>query len=195
MADTLSKPLPCRMPVQQERCYYELLSQYQMPQECMEILADMLDAKLKDYFSQAEENLKALRSKRSVCDTQKKEVMTKFGLGVIPEDVYTVTRKNLDEHLDEIGAEIATLEKQSSNQVIDTRKAILISCQLADYWKDGTYETKQNLAFPDGLHWDRELDNYRTTTENEALKLFRSFSSSYKTARAQKRTNLSICPW
>ena len=56
--------------------YYELLSQYQMPQECMEILADMLDVKLKDYFSQAEENLKALRSKRSVCDTQKKEVMT-----------------------------------------------------------------------------------------------------------------------
>ena len=170
--------------------YYELLSQYQMPQECMDILADMLDAKLKDYFTQAEENLKALRSKRTVCDTQKKEVMTKFGLGVIPEDVYTVTRKNLDEQLDEIGAEIATLEKQSSNQVIDTRKTILISCQLADYWKDGTYETKQNiqnLAFPDGLHWDRESDNYRTITEKEALKLFRLFSNSYETAKAQKK--------
>lgn len=31
--------------------YYELLSQYRMPQECMEILADMLDAKLKTYFA------------------------------------------------------------------------------------------------------------------------------------------------
>ena len=150
----------------------------------------MLDAKLKTYFAEAEENLKALRSKRTVCDTQKKEVMTKFGLGLIPEDVYTVTRKNLDEQIDEIGAEIATLEKQSSNQVIDTRKAILISCQLADYWKDGTYETKQNiqnLVFPDGLHWDRESDNYRTTTENEALLVFCLFSSCYKNEGAQKK--------
>ena len=150
----------------------------------------MLDAKLKTYFAEAEENLRVLRSKRTVCDTQKKEVMTKFGLGLIPEDVYTVTRKNLDEQIDEIGAEIATLEKQSSNQVIDTRKAILISCQLADYWKDGTYETKQNiqnLVFPDGLHWDRESDNYRTTTENEALLVFCLFSSCYKNEGAQKK--------
>ena len=116
--------------------------------------------------------------------------MTKFGLGLIPEDVYTVTRKNLDEQIDEIGAEITTLEKQSSNQVIDTRKAILISCQLADYWKEGTYETKQNiqdLVFPDGLHWDRESDNYRTITENEAIRVFRLFSSSYKNGDIQKK--------
>ena len=111
-------------------------------------------------------------------------------LFTIPEDVYSVTRENLDRQLDEIGIEIRDLENQSSNQDLDVASAITTICNLGDYWKNGTYETKQfiqDFAFPDGLHWDRENDNYRTTSENEALSLIRLFSSSYRNEISQKK--------
>ena len=70
---------------------------------------------------------------------------------------------------------------------------ISIPLNLANYWETGTYETRQfiqNFAFPDGLHWDRNTDNYRTVTENEVLWLIRLFSESCKSAGAQKKRKI-----
>ena len=170
--------------------FYQLLEQYNIEGECKEILQEMIVAKLSTYNEDITRELSSLKKRRNAYEAQKKEVMTKFGLGAIPEDVYSVTRENLDRQLDEIGIEIRDLENQSSNQDLDVASAITTICNLGDYWKNGTYETKQfiqDFAFPDGLHWDRENDNYRTTSENEALSLIRLFSSSYRNEISQKK--------
>ena len=36
------------------------------------------------------------------------------------------------------------------------------------------------MVSPKGLNWDRENENYRTISENEALRVFRLFSESYE---------------
>ena len=49
----------------------------------------------------------------------------------------------------------------------------------------------QNLVFPEGVKWDREKDIPRTDVENEALKVMRLLSASYKTTEKEKPENLS----
>ena len=170
--------------------YYDLLCEYAIPEEYIPILTDMIEAKLKVYNKESEERLHALRVRKVNFEKQKREVMTKFGLGALPEDVYTVTRENLDRQIDDLGIEITNLQNSASNQTIDVLNSITTICNLGYYWKTGTYETKQKiqeLAFPRGLKWDRETDNYRTDEENEALKLMRSFSSICKSEKGIKK--------
>jgi hypothetical protein len=42
------------------------------------------------------------------------------------------------------------------------------------------------MVSPKGLNWDRENENYRTISENEALRVFRLFSESYKNEDKEK---------
>ena len=47
-------------------------------------------------------------------------------------------------------------------------------------------QKNQKLVSPKGLNWDRENENYRTISENEALRVFRSFSESYENGDKEK---------
>ena len=63
------------------------------------------------------------------------------------------------------------------------------ACKLGGLWKNGSFiirQKKQNLAFPEGVKWDREKDIPRTDVENEALKVMRLLSANYKTAEKEK---------
>ena len=42
------------------------------------------------------------------------------------------------------------------------------------------------MVSPKGLNWDRENENYRTISENEALRVFRLLSESYEKADKEK---------
>lgn len=44
----------------------------------------------------------------------------------------------------------------------------------------------QNLAFPEGVKWDREKDIPRTDVENEVLRTIRLLSSTYRNAKNEK---------
>ena len=56
-------------------------------------------------------------------------------------------------------------------------------------WKNGDFDLRQRIqkmVSPKGLNWDRENENYRTISENEALRVFRLFSESYKSEDKEK---------
>mgnify|MGYP007037160155 CR=1 FL=1 len=47
-------------------------------------------------------------------------------------------------------------------------------------------ERIQNLLFPSGILWDKEIGDYRTIDENQALALMRRISESYKNKKKRK---------
>lgn len=130
-----------------------------------------------------------LRKRVSCLNNQRKAVMKRFGLGDIPREVYDLTKAELDQQIDELEAEISRLHNNSSNLPSDMKGALLTSCKLGTLWKTGDFQKRQkiqNLAFPKGVIWDREIGEYLTTTENEALRVIRSISSIYKSSEKEK---------
>ena len=50
-------------------------------------------------------------------------------------------------------------------------------------WKQADLLTAlkpQNLLFPNGICWDKEIDSYRTITENAGLAVILRITESYK---------------
>ena len=67
-------------------------------------------------------------------------------------------------------------------------------CNLARLWKDSTLETSQklqNLLFPNGIFWDKEICGYRTESENNALGAIRRITSIYQNKKEEKSLKIS----
>ena len=70
----------------------------------------------------------------------------------------------------------------------------VMCCNLVSLWKNSTLETSQklqNLLFPEGIFWDKEIGGYRTEKENSALAVMRRITSLCKII---KRKNLLFEP-
>ena len=67
-------------------------------------------------------------------------------------------------------------------------------CNLVSLWKNGTLETSQkpqNLLFPEGIFWDKEIGGYRTEKENCALAVMRRITSICKNEKEEKSVKIS----
>ena len=56
-------------------------------------------------------------------------------------------------------------------------------------WKKGTLETSQklqNLLFPEGIFWDKEIGGYRTEKENSVIAVMCRVTSLYKNNKEKK---------
>ena len=169
--------------------YIELLARYQVPEDVREILKNVVESRARSFLVSMTDRLMDLRRRKGILMGEKNDVMLRFGKGIIPGDVYDVTRRNLDAQIDEIDAEINDLAEKNSNLEIDVAEAILTACKLGDLWKNGDFDLRQRIqkmVSPKGLNWDRENENYRTISENEALRVFRLFSESYKKEDKEK---------
>ena len=169
--------------------YVELLSRYQVPEDVRDVIKNVVESRAKEFLVSMTDRIMDLRRRRGILTTEKNDVMLRFGKRIIPGDVYDVTRRNLDAQIDEIDAELNDLAEKNSNLEIDIAEAILTACKLGDLWKNGDFEMRQKIqkmVSPKGLNWDRENENYRTISENEALRVFRLLSESYEKADKEK---------
>lgn len=57
-----------------------------------------------------------------------------------------------------------------------------------------TCQKLQNLVFPDGILWDKEIGNYRTIKTNLVLELIAKISSTYKNEdEGGKPSSVALC--
>jgi hypothetical protein len=59
---------------------------------------------------------------------------------------------------------------------------IATSSNISNLWHQADLETKrkiQNLVFPNGIYWDKEIGNYRTISRNKFFDLMDKYSLSY----------------
>ena len=177
------------------RQFCELLDEYKLPDEMTTSLTSILNVKVQQYYQEAELiKQQAIEQKRSLED-KIKEVTTRYGIGEIPEEVYVISKTNLNRKIDEIDVKIGSLKSAQSNHDIDIEKAIVIACNLTTYWKDSIFSARQKIqkfAFPHGLNYSRERGFNRTNSANELLMIFHSISDSYNKGEGIKREeNLS----
>lgn len=129
-----------------------------------------------------------------------KTCKARFGMGDIDEDIYQTTNQLLQDKLDKIEFELAKCRKDLSNFDSEVDEVFAICCKLDCLWKNASLETSQklqNLLFPNGILWDKEIDDYRTFDENEALSVIARISRSYKNKKENfldgKSSEVKLC--
>ena len=172
------------------RMYMDLLAEYIVPVDGIDILQAGIEEKL-DRISQLSIQREA-ELRQSILDLKKerKETVTRFGIGKIPKEVYKITIDSLDQKIKETSIELDDALSKKSNQSIDVRKAIITACHLQDYWKSASPADRvkiQNMAFPSGVSFSKETGFNRTPSENEALRVIRLFTSEFVGGRIQKK--------
>ncbi len=94
-----------------------------------------------------------------------------------------MTIETLQKDIDQITLELSKYDKDLSNLENRINDVMVMCCHLGSMWKQAdplTAQKLQNLLYPNGIYWDKEIDSYRTITENAALAVIRKITESYK---------------
>ena len=162
--------------------YITILNSYGIPDAFIPILSKVLK-KVFDTYNENKGTAKSLFKKRETEALKKiEELKVKYGLGQIDESVYKVTLSHLNTSLAEIRRGLEDSSQNLSNERKFTDRVIATACKLGTFWKEANFTTRQalqNLVFPNGIIYDKVLDDYRTDEENEVFKIFRRFTASY----------------
>ena len=173
--------------------YVAILNGYGIPDAFIPILSKVLK-KVFDTYNENKGTAKSLFKKRETEALKKiEEIKVKYGLGQIDESVYKVTLSHLNTSLAEIRRGLEDSSQNLSNERKFIDRVIATTCKLGTFWKEANFTTRQtlqNLVFPNGIIYDKVLDDYRTDEENEVFKIFRRFTTSYITDKEKATTEV-----
>lgn len=147
------------------------------------MLRDTISKMLCENQSEQMQNINVLKKQKSEKENKLKNCKLRFGMGDIDEEIYIMTVEELQKDIDRITLELAKYDKDLSNLDNRINDVLLMCCHLGNMWKQAdilTAQKLQNLLFPNGIYWDKEIDGYRTITENAGLAVIRKITENYK---------------
>ena len=173
--------------------YVAILNGYGIPDAFTPILSKVLK-KVFEAYNENKGTAKSLLKKRETEVLKKiQELKVKCGLGQIDESVYKATLSHLNTSLAEIRKGLEESSQNLSNEQKFIDRVIATACKLGTLWEKANFTTRQTLqklVFPNGIIYDKVLDDYRTDEENEVFKIFRRFTASYITDEEKATSEL-----
>ena len=160
----------------------ELLNGYIIPPILWDCFREVVYSIMFKEDSEHKETMSKLKKQKSELENKLKKCKVSYGMGDIDEDVYAITVQTIQEKLAKIEIEIAKVKKNLSNLTSTVDEVVLTCCKLGGLWMNSELmlrQKKQNLLFPSGILWDKEIGNYRTFDENRALLVIQRISDSY----------------
>ena len=121
----------------------------------------------------------------------------KRAIDAIDDEIYQGAIAELTDKKLKVEKELEKENIKLSNFEHHIHNVVLTCFELGNIWRNGTLEICQNiqhLAFPEGVEWDKSVQNYRTPTINEALNIIRKFSDNYADKKGDKTATNAICP-
>ncbi len=168
--------------------YECLLRHHNIPEGLKPLLRDVIMDTITASDDEARKLEVILKKQKSEYQNKLKKCKARYGMGDIDEDVYETTNQELQKRLDDIERGLAECRKNLSNLDDKVDEILSICCKLDCLWKNSSFETAQklqNLLFPKGVFWDKEIDDYRTFNENGALTVISKVSEIYKKAKEE----------
>ena len=168
--------------------YEELLNGYTIPPILWDCFREIVSSIMFKEDSEHKETMSKLKKQKSELENKLKKCKVSYGMGDIDEDVYAITVQTIQEKLAKIEIEIAKVKKNLSNLTSTVDEVVLTCCKLGSLWGDSELDLRQriqNLLFPSGILWDKEIGNYRTFDENRVLLIIQRISDSYKNEKEE----------
>ena len=138
--------------------------------------------------------------RKSLTDVEKdiKTCQMRFATDKLDSNTFNVAMDELNKQKKQIETELEAYDFKLSN-LTDKIKEVIITCSnISSLWDKGDLEIKQriqNLVFPSGILWDKEIGGYRTINENHALAIMGRISDSYKNKKEENSLeNSSFVP-
>lgn len=163
--------------------YEELLSHYDIPQPLVPVLRNVISKMLNNNQTEQMQNINVLKKQKTEKENKLKSCKVRFGMGDIEEDVYKLTVETLQQDINRITLELSKYDKDLSNLENRINDVLVMCCHLGGMWKQAdivTAQKLQNMLFPKGIYWDKQLDGYRTIIENAGLTVIRKITESYR---------------
>lgn len=130
----------------------------------------------------------------------KKELETleeRFAFGKIDEVLYEKFKTKLDTHITELEENLANPHLSSSNLKKGIRKCIQLSKNINKIWASGDVFEKhklQKLIFPDGIGYDKQMDQVLTSRVNSIFTLTNSISNAFRDKKTEIQSILIKSP-
>ena len=132
---------------------------------------------------------KAIIAKLSDLKAKHDKVEERFAFGEIDRSLYDKMATKLKSEIDEITKEIEKSDLSISNPLTLLNKWADFAANLHNLWVSGDAEEKkavQDILFPEGIYFDKNLDHFRTSRTNEVLALITSISDIYEEKKSDK---------
>ena len=174
--------------------YMELLSEYAVADEDIQKVQTCLKKMLQQHHDKKSKIVTSIKKEIAELKQKSEGVEYRYALGEIPESSYQVAIDKLNKNIAESEQKLRLHESNFSNTLRIAHQAVLMSCQLASYWKNGDLKKRQHLqkiAFPMGIKYDKEKGISRTLSVNEVLRVIRSISDDYKEGETKSDFDLS----
>ena len=154
--------------------FEELISKYQIDPNLMAPLKIQLEHTFKYFNKSNEDNAASLKYNLKALNEKIEKIEERFVLGEIDGDLYQKFIGKFREDKEGIEQEIENSNLKSSNLENYINQSLKLLANLNNIWASGNYNTKQNLQkllFPNGIVYDRENDEVRTSKVNVFLEL------------------------
>ena len=159
--------------------FQELLSIFQTNQIYIPALRDRLLEVYDEVIEKSSVNTKEIKTKLTEVKEKIEKIEERFAYGEIDREIYEKISGKLKTEMTELMIQIDKSSLILSNPLDVVNKTLEITSNLVNLWLSGGSKEKkdiQNLLFPKGISYDREIDNYRTDEVNPILLLTHSFS-------------------
>lgn len=117
------------------------------------------------------------------------KVEERFAFGEIEQALYDKMSTKLKAEIEEITKELAKSDLNISNPLSLLNKWADFAANLHNLWVSGDAEEKkavQDILFPEGIYFDKNLDHFRTSRTNEILSLITTLSEIYEDKKSDK---------
>ena len=183
------------------KLYEELLNTYTLPATLLDMFREVVEQIIISNNKEQSDEMSVLKKQKSELENKLKKCKVSYGMGDIDEDIYTTTVEVIQEKLAKIEVEIAKVKRNLSNLTSTADEIVATCCKLGSLWNNSELELSQkiqNLLFPSGIFWDKEIENYRTIDENYALNIIHNISISYENKKEGELENspskIKLCP-
>lgn len=170
-----------------------LIQQYEIKEAFKEVIMDQL---LNLYHALAESKIdekKSLAIKLADLQVKLDTVEENFALNKISFDVFEKISKKFQDEMKPIQEDIQKLSFKLSNPQELIEYNVQHAINLAFRWETGDHYTRtklQNLIFPEGIYYDRKLDEYRTQNVNIIFEVIQRVSENIIKKKGDSSLNI-----
>ena len=154
--------------------FKDALSILRIEKEELEVIKIQLEEQFNNFFESHINEQKALKVNLTSIKKKLDKIEERFVLEEIDKNMYIKFKAKFNKEYVKVEKELGNTSINSSNlkKVIDF--TVNLCLKPFSLWESSDYHAKQifqNLVFPEGISYDRELDQYRTTRINSFFAL------------------------
>jgi site-specific DNA recombinase len=174
------------------RKYENLLNRYTIEKK---LIAPFKLRMVETFFQMNESNredAKLIKGQLQELESKIEKLEERYAYGEITRDMYDKFASKLKGERAEISERVAEIDFQLSNLEDYIVSSLEIASNLNVLWGVKEFAVKselQNLIFPEGIYYDRKINDYRTDNVNCIFDLISYLSSTWKGTEKEKADN------